>query len=244
MCFLNFSRQFLSQILQHNIIQGYTGVVRGACLISKARRSTQFLCRGYTCLSSQQSFLHLSTFQNCMGRYFFSELHRKDTISQWNSTEKSRTQQDGYEIESDSSHRKLQEKFNIDVLVSLLRQENAADICVIKVPEDIQYADYFIVVSGSSTRHLRAMALYAIKVYKYMKKDCVPNAKIEGQDAEDWMCIDFGSMVVHFMLPETRGVYELEKPWTLRSFDEKLSNIPVETLPEDFIYAADFNVTK
>lgn len=54
--------------------------------------------------------------------------------------------------------------FSLDVLVSLLRQENAVDICVIKVPEQITYADYFIVVSGVSARHLRAMALYAIKV--------------------------------------------------------------------------------
>lgn len=56
------------------------------------------------------------------------------------------------------------ETFNLDVLVSLLRQENAVDICVIKVTEQIQYAQHFIVVSGVSPRHLRAMALYAIKV--------------------------------------------------------------------------------
>lgn len=56
------------------------------------------------------------------------------------------------------------ETFTLDVLVSLLRQENAVDICVIKVPDQIKYADYFIVVSGVSSRHLRAMALYAIKV--------------------------------------------------------------------------------
>lgn len=58
--------------------------------------------------------------------------------------------------------------FSLDVLVSLLRQENAVDICVIKVPEQITYADYFIVVSGVSARHLRAMALYAIKAVTNM----------------------------------------------------------------------------
>lgn len=54
--------------------------------------------------------------------------------------------------------------FSLDVLVSLLRQENAVDICVIKVPDQVKYAEYFIVVSGVSARHLRAMALYSIKV--------------------------------------------------------------------------------
>lgn len=148
------------------------------------------------------------------------------------------------EMDSDGSapsHRSS-EKFTLDVLVSLLRQENAVDICVIQVPEQIKYAEYFIVVSGVSPRHLRAMALYAIKVYKFLKNDGEPNVKIEGKDAEDWMCIDFGNMVVHFMLPETREVYELEKLWTLRTFDEQLKRMPAETLPEDFIYDAE--VTK
>lgn len=54
--------------------------------------------------------------------------------------------------------------FTLDVLVSLLRQENAVDLCVIKVPDHIKYAEYFIVVSGLSPRHLHAMALYAVKV--------------------------------------------------------------------------------
>ncbi|XP_072536049.1 mitochondrial assembly of ribosomal large subunit protein 1 [Salminus brasiliensis] len=129
--------------------------------------------------------------------------------------------------------------FNLDVMVSLLRQENAEDICVIKVPEELRYTEFFIIVSGSSTRHLKAMALYAIKVYKFMKRDCDPQVHLEGKDAEDWMCIDFGSMVVHFMLPESRATYELEKLWTLRSYDEQLRSIPTQRIPADFIYDAE-----
>nr|XP_006636268.1 PREDICTED: mitochondrial assembly of ribosomal large subunit protein 1 [Lepisosteus oculatus] len=131
--------------------------------------------------------------------------------------------------------------FSIDFLVALLRQENAGDICVIRVPEEMKYTDYFVVVSGSSTRHLRAMALYAIKVYKHVKRNDDPHIQIEGKDADDWMCIDFGHIVVHFMLPETRELYELEKLWTLRSYDEQLGAIPPETLPEDFTYGAAFS---
>lgn len=56
--------------------------------------------------------------------------------------------------------------FSLDVLVSLLRQENAVDICVIKIPDNILYTEYVIVVSGISTRHLKAMALYAVKVVR------------------------------------------------------------------------------
>ncbi|XP_061677076.1 mitochondrial assembly of ribosomal large subunit protein 1 [Syngnathoides biaculeatus] len=134
------------------------------------------------------------------------------------------------------------ETFNLDVLVALLRQENAVDICVIKVPDHIKYTEHFIVVSGVSPRHLRAMALYAVKVYKFMKNEENAHVKIEGKTADDWTCIDFGSIVVHFMLPETREAYELEKLWTLRSYDEQLQRIPDEKLPEDFVY--DLEITK
>ena len=72
------------------------------------------------------------------------------------------------------------DSFTLDVLVSLLRQENAADICVIKVPDQVKYAEYFIVVTGTSQRHLRAMALYAIKVVMFffsllmvIRADCI-----------------------------------------------------------------------
>uniref|UniRef100_A0AC11B2Z1 Mitochondrial assembly of ribosomal large subunit 1 n=1 Tax=Ovis aries TaxID=9940 RepID=A0AC11B2Z1_SHEEP len=164
-------------------------------------------------------------------------------------------------------------KFDIDMLVSLLRQENARDICVIRVPPEMKYTDYFVIGSGTSTRHLHAMAYYIVKMrekvsdtcslfppsgdpwpscllpsksqgpstalqmtqYKHLKHESEPHVKIEGKDTDDWLCVDFGSMVVHLMLPETRGAYELEKLWTLRSYDDQLAQIAPETLPEDFI---------
>ncbi|KAM5271796.1 mitochondrial assembly of ribosomal large subunit protein 1 [Ctenodactylus gundi] len=126
-------------------------------------------------------------------------------------------------------------KFDIDMLVSLLRQENARDICVIKVPSEMKYTDYFVIVSGTSTRHLHAMAYYIVKMYKYLKCRSEPHVKIEGKDTDDWLCVDFGGMVVHLMLPETRETYELEKLWTLRSYDDQLSQIAPETIPDDFI---------
>lgn len=44
-----------------------------------------------------------------------------------------------------------------------------------------------------------------------------------------------GAIVVHFMLPETRDVYELEKLWTLHSYDDQLAQMTSQSLPEDFI---------
>lgn len=200
-------------------------------------RQTGLLPRFYPCLATNHQYL--TPCPSYSKSRYYSQIHTEDKVSEQNGTFEE--QKDAVDIGRESVQKTVQD-FNIDVMVSLLRQENAVDICVIKVPEDVKYTDYFIVVSGSSSRHLRAMALYAIKVHKLMKKNKASHAKIEGKDADDWMCIDFGSMVVHFMLPETRDLYELEKLWTLRSLDEQLCSIPPEILPEDFIYGAD--VTK
>ncbi|ROL53513.1 Mitochondrial assembly of ribosomal large subunit protein 1 [Anabarilius grahami] len=126
--------------------------------------------------------------------------------------------------------------FDVALLVSLLRQENATDICVIRVPPELKYSDHMIIVSGSSPRHLNAMAEFVLKAFKFLRKDEERHVRLEGRDCDDWKCIDFGPMVLHFMLPDTRDTYELEKLWTLRSYDEQLNRIPPETLPSDFIY--------
>ncbi|NWI92476.1 MASU1 protein, partial [Pitta sordida] len=128
------------------------------------------------------------------------------------------------------------QKFNIDCVVALLRQENAKDICVIQIPPEIKYCEYFIIVSGSSTRHLHAMAHYMLKMHKHLKEKNDPHTQIEGKETDDWLCIDFGNIVVHFMLPETREVYELEKLWTLGSYDDQLAQMIQEPLPEDFVF--------
>uniref|UniRef100_A0A8U8AR40 Mitochondrial assembly of ribosomal large subunit protein 1 n=1 Tax=Geospiza parvula TaxID=87175 RepID=A0A8U8AR40_GEOPR len=127
-------------------------------------------------------------------------------------------------------------KFNIDLAVALLRQENAKDICVIQLSPELKYCDYFIIVSGFSTRHLHAMANYMLKMYKHLKEEGGPHIQIEGKETDDWLCIDFGNIVVHFMLPETREVYELEKLWTLGPYDDQLAQMTPQSLPKDFIF--------
>lgn len=215
-----------------------TIVYGGVCSVPKARCLSLCLPRCLTAgVSSRQHRCH----DTLASRHVETQRWYSETRAENSPSERSAGMCQEAEVDRDTSQR-TPETFTLDVLVSLMRQENAVDICVIKVPEQIKYAQYFIVVSGVSTRHLRAMALYAIKVYKFMKKNGASNVKIEGKDSEDWMCIDFGNMIVHLMLPETREVYELEKLWTLRMFDEQLKSMPVETLPEDFI--SDLEVTK
>ncbi|XP_067305537.1 mitochondrial assembly of ribosomal large subunit protein 1-like [Pseudorasbora parva] len=84
-------------------------------------------------------------------------------------------------------------------------------------------------LSGS---HLHSLHLQ----FKFLRKDEERHVRLEGRDCDDWKCIDFGPVVLHLMLPDTRHTYELEKLWTLRSHDEQLSRIPHHSLPADFIY--------
>ncbi|XP_063777793.1 mitochondrial assembly of ribosomal large subunit protein 1 [Pseudophryne corroboree] len=127
-------------------------------------------------------------------------------------------------------------EFNIHLIVDLLRQENGKDLCVIRVPPEMKYVEYFVIVGGTSSRHLQAMAQYTLKMYKYLKEESKSHLCIEGRDTDDWMCIDFGNIVVHFMLAETRETYQLEKLWTLRSHDDQLSQMVQEILPSDFTF--------
>lgn len=232
---------------------------RSRLLVSSVFSKTSLLDQSAVsrCVSSLSNYrchrltVHLSTCQQqwrhgaSLGCHFESERFYTDSRGESRLTENTeKLEEETSEVKDIRStfnpqNQGSSEVFTIDVLVSLLRQENAVDLCVIKVPDHLQYAEYFIVVSGVSPRHLSAMAHYAIKVYKFLRKDRDPHARIEGKDAEDWMCVDFGNMVVHFMLPETREVYELEKLWTLRAYDEQLKKIPAETLPEDFILDAE-----
>ncbi|KAM4569045.1 mitochondrial assembly of ribosomal large subunit protein 1 [Fundulus diaphanus] len=227
------SRRLLSSACRKSALLDQSAISRCVSLLSKAR------CHRFTvALSSGQQHWRQGASLRCP---FESKRCYTDTGDSKFTERAEKLEEETDEVESNrstmnSQNQGFSEVFTLNVLVSLLRQENAVDLCVIKVPDHIQYAEHFIVVSGVSPRHLRAMALYAIKVYKFLRKDGEPHVKIEGKEAEDWMCVDFGNIVVHFMLPETREVYELEKLWTLRAYDEQLKKIPAETLPEDFIF--------
>jgi len=108
---------------------------------------------------------------------------------------------------------------NIPDLVDFLKKESAIDICVIKTGGIRQnYVDYFVVVSGVSTRHIRAMAknleqVFRGRVLRGIGKD--GHVVAEGLESDHWVALDIGNIVVHFFLPEVREVYELEKLWTL-----------------------------
>ena len=95
-------------------------------------------------------------------------------------------------------------------IVDSLEDIKAQDIVVIDVSEKTNIADYMIVASGTSTRHLRALVDNAAVD---VKKAGFEVAGKEGSAASDWVLIDFGDIILHAFMPESRAYYDIERLW-------------------------------
>ncbi|MDH3525940.1 MAG: ribosome silencing factor [Gammaproteobacteria bacterium] len=93
-----------------------------------------------------------------------------------------------------------------------LEDLKGVDIKVIDVSELTSITDRMVVVSGTSTRHVKALAdNVALKA----KQAGNPALGVEGAAAAEWILIDLGDVVVHVMLPAVREFYALEKLWSV-----------------------------
>lgn len=93
-----------------------------------------------------------------------------------------------------------------------LEDLKAVDIQVIDLKGKADFADYMVIASGTSDRHLHALAG---KVADDSKAAGVPPIGVEGEDSRDWVLVDLGDIIVHVMRPETRQLYALDKLWSL-----------------------------
>ncbi len=97
-----------------------------------------------------------------------------------------------------------------DFVVEQLEEIKAKDIKVIELREDNTIADYMVICSGTSSRHVKSIAILLIKA---LKERNTPPIGIEGEDASEWVLVDCGDVIVHVMQPTTRDYYQLEKLW-------------------------------
>ena len=97
-----------------------------------------------------------------------------------------------------------------DTAVEALQNMKAEDIVILDVGEHASFTDYMIFASGSSTRHVNAIAGSVIEAAKASNN---PAIGIEGEDVGEWVLVDLGDVIVHIMLPDVRLYYELEKLW-------------------------------
>jgi ribosome-associated protein len=97
------------------------------------------------------------------------------------------------------------------IVLKTLDSNKALDIVSIDLANKSSIADYMIIASGTSSRHIQALSE---QVLKQFKNNGVINCKIEGSESNDWKLIDGIDLIVHIFNPEKRKFYELEKMWS------------------------------
>ena len=98
-----------------------------------------------------------------------------------------------------------------NIIVSTLDSNKALDIVSIELKNKSSMADYMIIASGTSSRHIQALSEQVLKKFK---NNGIVNCKIEGKDSSDWKLIDGIDLIVHIFNPEKRKFYEIEKIWS------------------------------
>lgn len=104
-----------------------------------------------------------------------------------------------------------------DHVVDALEDIKGQEIKVIDIADISDFADYMIVVSGTSDTHVKALAREASD---QLRKRGVKPLNQDGAELGEWVLVDFGDVVLHVMRPEVRAYYDLEKLW-----DEDVRNM-------------------
>ena len=96
------------------------------------------------------------------------------------------------------------------LVTEALEDLKGVNIVALDVHKITTITDTMIVASGTSDRHVRALA---DSVVEAAKKEHHPPLGIEGAGEGEWVLVDLGDLVVHVMLPRVRDFYNLEKLW-------------------------------
>ena len=97
------------------------------------------------------------------------------------------------------------------IILDTLNSNKALDIISIDLKNKSSMADFMIIASGTSSRHIQALSE---QVLEKLKINGVRNSKIEGKESLDWKLVDGIDLIIHIFNPEKRKFYELEKIWS------------------------------
>ena len=96
------------------------------------------------------------------------------------------------------------------IIIKTLDLNKAQDIISIDLKDKSSMADYMIIASGTSSRHIQSLSEIVLEKFK---DNGLNNSKIEGKDSNEWKLVDGIDLIVHIFHPEKRKFYELEKIW-------------------------------
>ena len=97
------------------------------------------------------------------------------------------------------------------VVLNTLDLNKAQNIVTIDLKDKSSMADYMIIASGTSSRHIQSLSE---QVLEKLKDNGIKNSKIEGKESSEWKLVDGIDLIVHIFHPDKRKFYELEKIWS------------------------------
>ena len=99
-------------------------------------------------------------------------------------------------------------------VLAALEELKAKEVRVIDVRGKTSIADTLVIASGTSTRHVKALA---DEVVRFVKQAGMFPLGVEGQTEAEWVLVDLGDVIVHVMLPRIREFYGLERLWSVET---------------------------
>ena len=103
---------------------------------------------------------------------------------------------------------------------NVLNDNKAIEVQSINLKDKTSIADFMIIASGSSSRHIQALSEILIDK---LKKRGIHNCRLEGRESNDWKLIDAMDIIIHIFHPEKRKFYDLERMWSELIPKERLS---------------------
>ena len=98
-----------------------------------------------------------------------------------------------------------------EIVINTLDLNKAQDIVTIDLKDKSSMADYMIIASGTSSRHIQSLSE---QVLEKLKDNGIKNSKIEGKESNEWKLVDGIDLIIHICHPDKRKFYELEKIWS------------------------------
>ena len=94
---------------------------------------------------------------------------------------------------------------------NFLNENKALEVKSINLKDKTSIADYMIIASGSSSRHIQALSEMLLEK---LKKSGIKNCHLEGRNSSDWKLIDAVDIIIHIFHPKKRKFYDLERMWS------------------------------
>ncbi len=99
---------------------------------------------------------------------------------------------------------------SLEIILKSLEDIKAEDIVAIDIQGKSSLADYMVIASAHSQRHISSVADHLLRIWKDSGQGL---ARVEGLAGGDWVLIDTGDIIIHLFRPEIRLFYNLEKMW-------------------------------